>query len=123
MKRYIWAGLIALFSAIAPAWANPVGPDAAMSEREYRLEQRIEHGWRTGELTRPEYRRLRFALTDIERADRYYRSDGFLSPREARELHARLDALSREVFRETRDVERRYGYAPYNHDYGVDRRY
>ena len=123
MKRYIWAGLIALFSATVPAWANPVSGDAGLSEREYRLEQRIEHGWRTGELTRPEYRRLRFELTDIERADRYYRADGFLSQREVRELHARLDALSREVFRETRDVERRYGYAPYNSDYRADRRF
>jgi hypothetical protein len=123
MKRYLWAGLIALFSATATAWANPVGPDAGLSEREYRLEQRIEHGWRTGELTRPEYRRLRFELTDIERADRYYRSNGFLSPREVRELHVRLDALSRQVFRETRDVERRYGYAPYNYDYRADRRF
>jgi hypothetical protein len=87
-----------------------------LSEREYRLEQRLEHGWRTGELTRPEYRRLRFELTEIERADRYYRSDGFLSAWEVRELHVRLDALSRQVFRETRDVERRYGYGygPYN---------
>src|SRR3982751_3697737 len=102
MKRHIVAGLAALFAAAAaPAWANPGSPDAGLGEREYRLEQRIEHGWRTGELTPPEYRRLRFELTGIERADRYYRSDGFLSQREVRELHARLDALSRQVFRET----------------------
>src|SRR5436305_83057 len=95
MKRFIWAGLIAVFSAAAPAWAVPVPGDAGLSERESRLEQRLEQGWRTGELTRPEYRRLRFELTEIERADRYYRSDGFLSPGEVRELHARLDELSR----------------------------
>ena len=118
MKRHIFAGLVALFAATTPAWAAPGGPDAGLGEREYRLEQRIEHGWRTGELTRPEYRRLRFELTEIERADRYYRSDGFLSPHEVRELHTRLDALSRQVFHETRDVERRYGYGygPYNYD-------
>src|SRR5690242_14634123 len=110
MKRYIWAGLVAFVASTAPAWANPGSPDAGLSEREYRLEQRIEHGWRMGELTRPEYRRLRFELTEIERADRYYRADGILSPHEVRELHARLDALSRQVFRETRDAERRYGY-------------
>jgi hypothetical protein len=118
MKWHIWAGLVALFAATAPAWARPGDPDAGLSEREYRLEQRIEHGWRTGELTRPEYRRLRVELTGIERADRYYRSDGFLAPHEVRELHTRLDALSRQVFRETRDVERRddYGYGHYNYD-------
>jgi hypothetical protein len=109
---------VALVAATAPALTSAAVPDAGLGEREYRLEQRIEHGWRTGELTRPEYRRLRFELTEIERADRYYRSDGFLAPHEVRELHARLDALSRQVFRETNDVERRYGYGygPYNYD-------
>jgi hypothetical protein len=121
MKRTIFAGLVTLLAAAAPAFANHGGPDAGLNEREYRLEQRIEQGWHSGELSSREYRQLNGELRQIERAERYFRSDGVLSRREAGELHARLDGLSRAVYRETRDVERRSG--PYNHDYRADRRF
>ena len=121
MKRYIYAGLATLISAATPAFANHGSPDAGVNEREYRLEQRIEHGWRSGELSRHEYRRLNAELRGIERAERYFKADGFLSARELTELNARLDGLSRAVYRETRDLERRHD--PYNHDYRADRRY
>jgi hypothetical protein len=121
MKGYIYAGLVTLLSAAAPAFANHGSPDAGLNEREHRLEQRIEQGWRSGELSPREYRRLNHELRQIERAERYYRSDGVLSRREMGELHARLDDLSRAVFRERRDLERRAG--PYNHDYRAERRF
>ena len=121
MKRYMCAGLVAVLSAAAPAFANHGNPEAGLSDREHRLERRIEQGWHSGELSRREYRRLSHELRDIARAERYFRSDGFLSGREVRELHARLDDLSREIHRERRDFERRAG--PYNYDYHADRRF
>jgi hypothetical protein len=121
MKRYICAGLVTLLSAAAPVLANHGSPDAGLNEREYRLEQRIEQGWRSGELSQREYRRLNDELRQIERAERYFRSDGSLSRREVGELQARLDELSRAVYRDTRDLERRAG--PYNHDYRAERRF
>jgi len=121
MKRYICAGLFTLVAAATPAFANQGSLDGGLNEREYRLEQRIQHGWRSGELSRQEYRRLNYELREIERAERYFKSDGFLSQRELGELHARLDGLSRAVYRETRDLDRRHG--PYNYDYRADRRY
>jgi hypothetical protein len=121
MKRYICAGLVTLMSAAAPAFANHGSPDAGLNEREYRLEQRIEHGWRRGELTRREYGRLNGELRQIQRTERVFKSDGFLSRREVGELHARLDDLSRAVYRDTRDLERRAG--PYNYDYRAERRF
>jgi hypothetical protein len=121
MNRYVCAGLFALVAAASPASANHGSPDGGLNEREYRLEQRIEHGWRSGELSRQEYRRLNYELREIERAERHFKSDGFFSQRELSALHARLDGLSRAVYRDTRDLERRHG--PYNHDYRADRRY
>jgi hypothetical protein len=121
MKRYIYAGLATLLSAAMPAFANHGSPDGGLNEREYRLEQRIEQGWRSGELSRQEYRRLNYELREIERAGRYFKADGILSARELGQLHARLDGLSRAVYRDTRDLERRAG--PYNYDYRAERRF
>jgi len=119
MKSLITA--IALLAITAPAMANYDGQDAAINEREYRLAQRIEQGWRSGELTRQEYARLRFELRDIERNEQHFMADGRLSSRERSQLQARLDNLSRQIYREKRDMERRGGY--YNGDFHADRRY
>lgn len=116
-----WITAIALLAATAPAMANYDGRDASINEREYRLAQRIEQGWRSGELTRREYARLRYELRDIERNEQFFMADGRLSPRERGQLQTRLDNLSREIYRQKRDVERRGGY--YNGDYHADRRY
>ena len=109
MKRTIHAGLVALLMSAAPAFADHGFGDPRIDERQIRLEQRLEQGWRSGELTRREYRRLQYELREIGRAERFFLSDGYLSPRERGELHARLEALSREIYLERHDVERRYG--------------
>jgi hypothetical protein len=119
MKTLITA--IALLAATAPAMANYDARDASIDQREYRLAQRIDQGWRAGELTRREYARLRSDLRDIERNEQFFMADGRLSPRERDQLHSRLDSLSREIYRQNHDMERRGGY--YNGDYRADRRY
>ena len=140
------AAFVALLSAAAPVMADHGGADSGIDQRQHRLEQRIERGWRSGELTRREYRRLQHELRDIERMEHFFRSDGRLSPHERGELHARLDHVAREVYREKHDGEHRYGehhyqphpygqphygqpqygqphYGPYNRDYHADRRF
>ena len=140
----------ALVFAAMPAIAGH-GGDPSIDQRQHRLERRIEQGWRSGELTRREYRRLQHEARDIERMEHFFRSDGWLSPHERSELHARLDHLAREIYRERHDGEHRYGehhygqphygqlqygqphhgqphhgqphYGPYNRDYHVDRRF
>ena len=121
MKTIIGAGLIALLSAAAPAMASHGERDSGINERQARLEQRIEQGWRRGELTRQEFGRLQNEMREIERAEHHFWSDGRLTPRERGELHARLDQVSRLVQHERRDVERRHG--SYNQDYRADRRF
>lgn len=115
-----WITLIALLAATAPAMAYQDVRDGSINEREYRLEQRIEQGWRSGALTPREYRRLRYELRDIDRNKQYFMSDGRLSPWERDQLYARLDHLSREVWRQKHDVERHDGF--YNGNY-AERRY
>ena len=119
MKSLIMA--IALVALTAPAMANSDIRDASINQREYQLAQRIEQGWRSGELTRQEYARLRLELRDIERHEQYFMADGRLSPRERGQLQARLDNLSRDIYRQKHDMERRGGY--YNGGFHADRRY
>jgi len=116
VKKLVRTGLIVVLTAAAPAMATHGGErDRGLNERQHRLEQRIEQGWRSGELTPREYRRLRDAVHGIDRTERVFWSDGYLSPRERSALHARLDRLSREIYREKQDIERRHG--TYNYDY------
>jgi hypothetical protein len=116
----IWITAIALMASAAPALAYQDGGLRSINEKQYRLEQRVEQGLRSGELTRGEYRRLRSALTDIQRNEQFFLSDGRLSPRERDVLEARLDNVSREIYQQRRDLDRRGDY--YNGNY-LGRRY
>jgi hypothetical protein len=122
-KKLICALVMA--AAAAPAFADFRGQNDGIDERQSRLEQRIEQGRRSGELTRNEYGRLRNELRLIARDEHAYRADGYLSQREWQYLNTRLDAVSREVAYERRDAERRgpsHGGPSYN-DYRTDRRF
>ena len=122
MKKLICA--LALAAAAAPAVAVPRQTDN-IDERQYRIEQRIEQGRRSGELTNQEYGKLRHELRLIARDERAFRADGYLTRGEWRHLNARLDALSQQVVFEKRDGQRRgphYGGPAYN-DYRADRRF
>ena len=120
MKTLIGAGLIALSRRRRRRWRDHDRRDASIDERQHELAQRIEHGWRAGELTPREYRRL---CTKRARSSgrSTSRSDGRLSPRERGDLHARLDHLARAVHHERRDVEQRHG--SYNYAHPADRRF
>jgi hypothetical protein len=109
MKALIGLSITALLAVSAPAMANPGWSDPGVDQRQERLAHRIESGWRSGELSPPEYRRLRQELRDIARDEYHFVADGRLSPRERDHLHARLDHLSRAVQVERRDFDRRYG--------------
>jgi hypothetical protein len=121
MKTKSLIGALVLIAATAPAMANHDGRDAGINQRQQQLEQRIQQGWRSGELTRFEYRRLQHEMQQIDRDEHAFRADGYLSPREQRYLHARLDSLAIDVHRQKNDGERRHAY--YNDGYHADRRF
>ncbi len=79
----------------------PVAASAALwqsiNARQDRLEQRIERGIRSGQLSRREAMQLRTQYREIAGLeDRYRRSDG-LSGRERQDLNRRFDALSARI--------------------------
>jgi hypothetical protein len=119
MKTLI--GAIILTVTTWPAFAQHDVRHSEIDARQQQLERRIENGWRSGDLSRPEYRQLRRELRLLERDQHAFLVDGHLSPRERDHLHARLDELSRVVFAQRRDGERRYGH--YNERYDSARRY
>ncbi len=109
MKALLGLSIAALLSLAAPVMANPTWSDPGIDQRQERLAQRIERGWRSGELSPPEYRRLRQELRDIARDEHHFVADGRLSVRERDHLHARLGHLARAVEVQRHDVDRRYG--------------
>jgi hypothetical protein len=86
---------------------------ASIDQRQDMLQNQIERGVETGQLTRREAWQARNTMRDIQRVEYSYRSDGRLSPWEARDLDRRLDALAMQVRIDRRDDERRYGYNEY----------
>ena len=84
------------------------GREASINERQYMQQRRIEEGFRSGELTRREARRLEAELAVIRRKEHAFRSDGHLDRMERRELHSDLDRLSRLIAQERHDRQARY---------------
>jgi len=83
----------------------------SINERQARLDQRIDRGLRSGQLTRNEAYRLRSEFRRIAYLENRYRSNG-LSSWERADLDRRFDALSAQIRFERRDGDR-YGYNTY----------
>jgi len=128
MKKTILAAAVALgaLAVAVPAHADPRRADYGYSQRGdhrappayhnritprdfERLEARIDRGFRNGSLTRPEARRLSAQVADLkQRARHYWRTDGRMTYRERQDVEARYDRLSRAIFAQIRDDDRRY---------------
>ena len=119
-KKLICA--LAMIAAATPAFADHRGHDDGIDARQSRIEQRMEQGRRSGDLTRNEYVRLRNEMRHIARDEHAFRADGHLSQRERQNLNARLDAVARAVRYERHDGERRHG-SYYNDGHYADRRF
>jgi hypothetical protein len=130
MKKTFLAAAVALgaLAFAVPANADPRRADHSYNQRsDYRapapaayrhtfsqndfarLEARIDRGFRTGQLTRPEARRLTIQLNDLKQRARYYwRTDGRMTRRERRDIEVRYDRLAYAVHAQIRDDDRRY---------------
>jgi hypothetical protein len=90
-----WACAAALAALVAgSAHAAPPG---SIHERIDRAQARIEHGRRTGQLTREEAMRLRGEFQRILDDESRARADGRLDRRERDRLHHELDRLERHI--------------------------
>ena len=78
-----------------------------INSRQYREQQRIYRGIRSGELTGREAWRLQSGLNNIRRYERFARSDGYLSASERARLQHQLNRESRAIRRQTHDRQDR----------------
>lgn len=96
--------------------------DPGVNARQHQQRERIQHGVRSGELTRREARGLAADQRDIRQLERAYKSDGRLSATERVDLHREQNQASREIFREKHDGQDRPIAAPGVRDPGINRR-
>jgi hypothetical protein len=90
-------------------WRDDRGRWVSIERRQAQFDRRIDQGLRSGQLTRPEARRLREEFRDIARLEHRYRRGG-LSNRELADLDRRFDRLAMQIRWERRDDDRRYGW-------------
>lgn len=103
MKTLFAAAILALagLAAAAPAAAHPHA--RTIEGRQATQAQRIGAGIAHGQLTRCEAARLSHRAARIEGRERVYRATGGLQPVERRDLHRRLDSLSRDIREQRHD--------------------
>jgi hypothetical protein len=106
-KTMIGIATAALALTALPGMAS-AAPWQNINARQDRLYSRIEQGVRSGELTRPEARRLRDRFGDlVQLENRYRRTGGRLDMRERADLNRRFNALSAQIRHDRNDRQYR----------------
>ncbi len=95
--------MAALAAISVPAMAGTPRLDA----REQNQRQRIAQGVRSGELTRPETRRLIKGERRLHRHERYAKSDGVVTPAERARLQRNANRMSARIYRQKHDPQSR----------------
>ena len=97
--------IAAVLTAISlPAMAGTPGLDA----RERNQRERIAQGVRSGELTRPETRRLVRGEVRLHRHERIAKSDGIVTRGERIRLSRQADRMSARIYRQKHDSQARW---------------
>jgi len=111
MKRIVLSMIAAgaIAGAAVPAFAQGYRSSdwQPLSVRQAQIDQRIDQGVRSGQLTRREARGLRSEYGSLLRLEARYKSDG-LSYRERTDLQHRYDMLASRVRFEKHDGETQY---------------
>ena len=81
--------------------------DPGVNKRQRRQRHRIGQGIKSGSLTKEEAKELIGKERDLNKLERELKSDGKLTKDERKQLHEELDALSKSIFEEKHDDERR----------------
>lgn len=102
--------IVSLFVAatfVLGASAASMAASRGINKREYREQQRINEGIRSGELTHREARRLESGLARIRVDERFARADGYLTYRERERLERELNRESHSIYRQKHDGQDR----------------
>ena len=100
-RKFVLAAALAAISV--PAMAGTPRLDA----REHNQRERIAQGLRSGELTRPEARRLIAGERRLHRHERYANSDGVVTRGERIRLQQNANRISRRIYRQKHDPQSR----------------
>ncbi|MBM3524810.1 MAG: hypothetical protein FJX57_17830 [Alphaproteobacteria bacterium] len=95
------AALIAL-PASAQAQSTP-----RIDTRQSNQEKRIDQGVSSGELTKPEARRLERGQNHVDRVENRAVADGKVTKRERRRIETAQDVQSRRIYRQKHDRQHR----------------
>ena len=101
-RKIVIAAALAAISV--PALAGTPRLDA----REHNQRQRIVQGVRSGELTRPEARRMVAGERRLHAHERYAKSDGVVTAGERARLERNADRMSARIYRQKHDPQSRY---------------
>ncbi len=106
MNKHIRTALMAGAAMALSAGAASAQTWMGINDRQAQLDQRIDAGVRSGDLSRPEAMRLRDEFRDLAALEARYRVDG-LSNWERTDLDRRFDRLSTRIRAERRDRDNR----------------
>ena len=95
--------LLATLIVAGPLFAGTPGLDG----REHHQAQRIRQGVHSGELTRPETRRLVRSEARLHRNEARAKSDGVVTSRERARLQHEANVESRRIYRQKHDAQAR----------------
>jgi hypothetical protein len=103
-KTFIAAAVMAL-SAFA---ATAAGTDTPrIDQRQANQEQRIDKGIASGELTKPEARRMNRQQAVVNRAEDRAKADGIVTAQERKRLTKAQNATSKRIYRQKHDAQDR----------------
>ncbi|MSQ92003.1 MAG: hypothetical protein EXR87_03585 [Gammaproteobacteria bacterium] len=98
---------IVIMAALAAISVPALAGTPRLDAREHNQRHRIVQGVRSGELTRPETRRLVAGERRLHRHERYARSDGTVTPGERARLERNADRMSQRIYRQKHDPQSR----------------
>jgi len=93
--------LVATLVAAGPLFAGTPGLD----QREHNQAHRIHQGVKSGELTRPETRRLARGEARLHRNEARAKSDGVVTARERAHLQHEANVESHRIYRQKHDAQ------------------
>ena len=97
-----------IFAALAVIATAPVLADTPrLDQREANQAGRIHNGVASGELTRPEARRLTAGQVHLRRVEARAKSDGVVTGRERAHLQHEANQQSRRIYRQKHDAQDR----------------
>jgi hypothetical protein len=99
--------LMAVCIAAAPSAVWAWNPTPSINHAEHREQVRINRGIRSGQLTRPEARRLEAQQARIRVNERFARADGRVTPHERVRLNRELRHASRSIHHQKHDNQHR----------------